>query len=184
MKQKIGNEEQIKRIDTYKLVLTALFIALGVILPQVFHILGAVSGATFLPMHIPVIVAGLILGPWYGMIVGLVVPICSSLYFGMPAIPYLYFMLIELMAYGLLSGLTIKRLPIYPSLILTMIMGRIAYGAGLTVGIYLLGVNYPFANMAAFLGGIATGFPGIIIQLVSVPGLYYLCKKIAYSYTK
>lgn len=42
-----------KNSATKELVLSALFIALGVVLPMVFHAIGA--GPVFLPMHIPVL---------------------------------------------------------------------------------------------------------------------------------
>ena len=50
-----------------KLVYTGLLVAVGVLLPQVFHIFGSsAAGMVFLPMHIPVLRGGLLLGPMSG----------------------------------------------------------------------------------------------------------------------
>ena len=43
--------------NTKKLVLTALFAAIGVVLPQAFHMIPN-AGSVILPMHIPVLIAG------------------------------------------------------------------------------------------------------------------------------
>ena len=83
-----------------KIVYGGLLIAIGVILPQLFHIFGQSAGQTFLPMHIPVILAGMLIGPVWGLGVAVIVPILSSLITGMPPVPMLYFMLFELAAYA------------------------------------------------------------------------------------
>mgnify|MGYP000878502134 CR=1 FL=1 len=56
-----------------KVVLSGLFIAFGVLLPMIFHQFN-MGGPAFLPMHIPVLIAGLFLGPTAGLLVGLVTP--------------------------------------------------------------------------------------------------------------
>ena len=56
---------------TRKITYGALIIACAVVLPQLFHLSGIPnSGAVFLPMHIPVLLGGFILGPWFGALVG------------------------------------------------------------------------------------------------------------------
>ena len=92
-----------------KIVYGGLLIAIGVILPQLFHIFGQSAGQTFLPMHIPVILAGMLIGPVWGLGVAVIVPILSSLITGMPPVPMLYFMLFELAAYAVVSGLLAKK---------------------------------------------------------------------------
>ena len=72
-----------------KIVYGGLLIAIGVILPQLFHIFGQSAGQTFLPMHIPVILAGMLIGPVWGLGVAVIVPILSSLITGMPPVPML-----------------------------------------------------------------------------------------------
>lgn len=159
------------------MVLAALFIALGVILPQVFHVFGQASGMTFLPIHLPVMMAGLILGPIYGGVVGVLVTIISGALTGMPAVPKLYFMIFELLAYGVATGIFIRRFKVIPSILLSMIVGRVVYGLTLVVGVQILALNYPFANTAAFMTGITTGIPGMIIQIISLPIIYKLSQR-------
>ena len=38
-----------------KLTISAMFLAVGIILPMAFHSFGPNAGATFLPMHLPVL---------------------------------------------------------------------------------------------------------------------------------
>lgn len=165
------------KIKTKNMVLAALFIALGVILPQAFHVFGQASGMTFLPIHLPVMMAGLLLGPWYGGTVGVLVTIVSGVLTGMPAVPKLYFMIFELLAYGIATGIFIKKMKVLPSIIVSMAMGRLVYGVTLIIGVQIIGVDYPFTNLAAFLSGITTGIPGVLIQIVTLPIVYRLSRK-------
>ncbi len=165
------------KINTKYMVLAALFIALGVILPQAFHVFGQASGMTFLPIHIPVMMAGLILGPIYGGMVGVLVTITSGVLTGMPAVPKLYFMIFELLAYGVATGVFIRKFKVIPSILLSMVVGRMVYGLSLVVGVQILALNYPFTNSAAFISGITTGIPGMIIQIVVLPIIYKLSQR-------
>ena len=47
-----------KKTTTVSMTGTALCMALGLVLPVLFHMVGA--GPTFLPMHIPVLLCGLL----------------------------------------------------------------------------------------------------------------------------
>ena len=156
-------------MKTKKIVYTALFIALGVLLPQAFHLVGA-TGPIFLPMHIPTILAGMFLGPISGLIVGILTPIISHFTTMMPQIPILYLMIVELSIYGFLSGLFYKnlKLNVYVSLILAMILGRF----GASYAIPLVKYFMPKINMQSltYLKTIVvTGIPGIVIQLILIP---------------
>ena len=159
--------------NTRNMVLSAMFIALGVTLPQAFHAVPN-AGSVFLPMHIPVLICGYIVGPVYGLIVGLLTPLLSSLLFGMPPAAMLPSMLFELGVYGLTSGLftRIIKIPnkvvkVYVVLILSMLCGRVTYGV-LNALIFRAG-NYSLQAWlsAAFI----TALPGIIIQLIVVPAI-------------
>ncbi len=160
-----------------KIVYGGLLIALGIILPQLFHVFGQTAGQTFLPMHIPVLLAGLLIGPYWGLCVAIATPILSSLITGMPPVPMLYFMLVELATYAVISGLLSGKLNIYLNLIITLVCGRIVYGLGLVAAVNLFGMTFKFANTTAFFGGIVTGLPGIAIQLVFIPIIMYALKK-------
>ena len=90
-------------LNVHALVLTALFIAAGILLPIFFHGLG-LGGAVFLPMHIPVLLGGMLLGWRQGFVIGLVTPLLSCLLTGMPPLlPALPLMTSELAAYGALG---------------------------------------------------------------------------------
>lgn len=160
-----------------RIVYGGLLVAIGVLLPQLFHVFGAQAGQTFLPMHIPVILAGLLVGPWWGALIALLIPVISSLMTGMPAVPMLYFMLFELVAYAVVSGLLAKKLNVYLNLLVTILCGRTVYGLSLVVAVNFLGLHFPFANTAAFFGGIVTGLPGVVIQFVAIPLIFFALKK-------
>ena len=61
-----------------KSIITAACIALCVILPMAFHAIPN-GGSIFSPMHIPVLLCGLICGPLFGLLCGIAGPCLSSL---------------------------------------------------------------------------------------------------------
>ena len=67
-----------------RLAFGGLFLALGILFPLLFHLLPARSGEIFLPMHIPVILAGMVLGPALGAAVGALTPLLNTLVGSMP----------------------------------------------------------------------------------------------------
>lgn len=155
-----------------KLVYTALCVGLGLAMPSVFHIFGAVSGKVFLPMHIPVLLCGFVAGPMGGLACGFILPLLSSVLTGMPVLwPTAPAMALELATYGLLCGLLYhsRGWKLYPSLITAMVAGRAVSGVANAVFMGLAGNPY---TLSIFLGGaFVTPIPGIIIQLVLVPAL-------------
>jgi hypothetical protein len=160
-----------------EITLAGLFIAIGLILPMAFHVLG--PGTTFLPMHIPVLMAGFSLGLPMAILVGILTPILSSLLTGMPMIfPVLPFMILELSTYAAGTSLLYRTFEwnVYVSLIVTMILGRIMAMA--TVWVL---VNYTTAklpNPYIFItGAIMQGIPGIAIQLILIPLIVLLLRK-------
>ena len=85
-------------------IITAVCIGLCVVLPMAFHAIPN-GGTLFSPMHIPVLLAGLICGWPFGLLCGLAGPVLSTLLTGDAAPGYLPPMMIELAAYGLFCGL-------------------------------------------------------------------------------
>jgi len=168
-------EERTKaNVRVLKLAYGGLLVALGILLPQAF---GQNAGMIFLPIQIQVLFAGMLLGPYYGGLIGILVPLFSSVLTGMPPVPKVYFMFVELMAYGIVTGWMIKKTNVYASLLTAMILGRAAYGISLIVGAQLLHIQAPFLNRAAFLSGIVSGVPGMLIQIVILPVLYLTLKR-------
>lgn len=165
---------------TKKLTLTAMCLALGVILPQAFHMIPN-AGNIFLPMHIPVLICGFICGPFYGLTVGIITPCLSHIIFSMPPAMILGQMIVELGVYGLCTGLlnqiiTINNelLKYYLVLIISMVVGRITYG--ICNALLFKAGNYSLSIWlsAAFIKGL----PGIIIQLVLIPTIVKTIKKL------
>jgi len=157
---------------------TALYLALAVLLPIGFHQIGA-SGRIFLPMHIPPLLAGFLLGPNSGVIVGALAPLLSHLLTGMPPTYAVPLMSLELPMYGLVAGMAYKRLGIniYISLVATMIVGRIMFGLGLFVLGLFIDLPYTAAKFFSTGGAIVSGLPGIAVQIVVIPILVASLKR-------
>ena len=154
---------------------TVLLSAIGVALPRIFHVLaGSSSGATFLPMHIAVLVASLTFGALSGSIVAGSSIICSYLLTGMPALARLPYMIIELVIYAVLLSTLNKKFNSYVSLIATIILGRVLYAGVLFVAINVLGFQ---TYGISVIESIKVGLPGIVIQLASVPFIVKAIKK-------
>lgn len=155
---------------------TALCIALGLVLPSIFHVFGA--GTAFSPMHIPVFLCGLCFGGLYGLFCGFMTPIVSSILTGMPPLyPVGLVMILELSLYGYLSGLLYRKfdLNIYLSMIIAMLIGRICAGLLSTVVYGIAGTGYGFS---AFVSGyFISAIPGIIVQLIVIPILVFVLEK-------
>ncbi len=160
---------------TKRVVISGIMLALAVVIPQAFHIIPVGNtGGVFLPMHIPVLLNGILCGPIYGLIVGGLSPIISALMTGMPAVARLPFMVVELMVYGFTIGLfydlkknTNKYFRLYSSLIDALVMGRVAYFLSLVAAVYLLGMKN--LSVIAVVDALVLGIPGIIIQIVLIP---------------
>lgn len=164
-----------------KLTLSALFLALGLLLPfltgQIQHI-----GNMLLPMHLPVLLCGLICGWKYGLVVGFIMPLLRSALFSMPVMfPPAFAMAFELAGYGAISGLVYEHVKtqniasVYKALIAAMLGGRVVYVLVMTVITSALGQPYSFQIFmtAAFINAI----PGIILQLILIPAVMVLLDK-------
>ncbi|MCM1253650.1 MAG: ECF transporter S component [Clostridium sp.] len=160
---------------TKKLTLSAMFIAIGLILP-IFTGQIPQIGNMLLPMHIPVFLCGLICGWKYGAAVGFVLPLMRSVIFGMPVLfPTALAMSFELATYGFVAGLLygISRWQciraLYRSIIIAMFAGRAVWGV---VQIILLGISGSAFTWQMFMAGaFFNAIPGIIIQLVLLPAV-------------
>ena len=98
------------KTSTRKLTLSALFLALGLVLPLITGQIPQI-GKMLLPMHIPVLLCGMVCGWPYGLAVGAVMPLLRGLLFGMPVLyPTGISMAFELAAYGAVIGLLYAKL--------------------------------------------------------------------------
>ena len=128
-------------------MITAVCIALCVVLPMAFHSIQN-AGAIFCPMHIPVLLCGLLVGWPYGLLCGLAGPLLSSLLTGMPA-------------------------DLYISLVGGLLIGRVI--AGLFRALIFSPGSYSLAAWAT--GYFVTCLPGLVIQLVLVPSIVFALMK-------
>lgn len=163
-----------------KMIITAVCIALCVVLPMAFHAVQN-AGSIFLPMHIPVLLCGLICGWPFSLICGVVGPLVSSLITSMPPMAMLPFMMLELGVYALVAGLVFRFIKtgkiyadLYISLVAAMVVGRIISGIARAItftgdGAYSIAMW----GTAYFV----TGLPGIIIQLVLIPTIVFALMK-------
>ena len=155
---------------TRQLTYTALFLALALLLPVGFHALG-IAGRLFLPMHLPVLLAGFMIGPAGAVLVGLLAPVLSHLTTGMPPTYAVPLMSLELPIYGLFAGVAYRQLHlnVYVALIVAMVAGRIMFGLGLFVLGMFMELPYDAAFFFSSAGPIIAGLPGIAVQLLLVP---------------
>ena len=152
-----------------RMVTTAICAAMCVVLPLAFHAIPN-AGTILLPMHIPVLLCGLVCGWPYGLVCGLLGPFISS-FTGMPPMAVLPGMMVECGAYGFVTGLMMKYVrtgrttaDLYISMGAAMILGRVL--SGLAKALIFSPGTPAFAWVTTSL---VTGIPGIIIQLVVMP---------------
>ncbi|MDE5985555.1 MAG: ECF transporter S component [Eubacterium sp.] len=162
-----------------KSIITAVCIALCVVLPQAFHAIPN-AGSIYCPMHIPVLLCGLACGWQYGLFCGLAGPLLSSLFTGMPPTPMLPPMMLECAVYGLAAGIVIKFIftkntyaDLYISLVSAMLAGRII--AGIAKALIFARGEITIAAWATSY--FATSLPGIIIQLTLIPTIVFALMK-------
>lgn len=154
-----------------KSILTALCIALCVVLPMTLHAIPK-GGVLFSPMHLPVLLCGLVCGAPFGLVCGILGPLVSSLLTGMPVFGYMPVMMIELGLYGLISGLVMQFLrsgklvvDLYAALVIAMLGGRVI--TGILRALIFAGGSYSWSAWAT--GYFVSCLPGIIIQLILIP---------------
>ena len=169
-----------KKNNFINLALAAMFLSLSYVMP---FLTGQIQqiGNMLCPMHIPVILCGFICGGPWGLVVGFIAPFLRSLTLGMPPMyPVAFAMAFELGAYGFMSGILYRAFPkkrgyIYCTLIISMIIGRLVWGA---VQFCCMGLDSSKFGFAAFWSGaVVNAVPGIILQIVLIPIVVMLLEK-------
>ncbi|MGE5474673.1 MAG: ECF transporter S component [Ignavibacteriales bacterium] len=157
-----------------KILTTAAAILAAVVLPQIFHAVGVISGQgaalgeTFLPMQLPVILAGLLAGPIVGIVVGVLSPLISFGFSGMPGAVILPFIIIELAGYGLAAGVLSKvKMMAFSKLLLIQIAGRMLRASAILFAVY--GLESQVINAAGIWNFVIGGLPGILLQWCLFP---------------
>jgi hypothetical protein len=158
-----------------QLLATLAGAGMAVALPRLVHALGAFAGEgtglgeLLLPMHLPVMLVGFAAGPWAGAAVGLLAPVISFLFSGMPMVSMLPFMVIELAVYGFAAGwLKNHEMPMVVKVVLVQLAGRAVRAAAILAGFYLLQTK---VSPAVIYTSIAAGWLGILLQWAALPAL-------------
>ncbi len=170
-----GRKVTLKNKIAVKTLTSVGLIALAVILPQIVHLaLGQPGGVQLLPMYLPILIGGCLLGLHWAIVVGALSPvvsfaITSMIGEAMPALPRLPFMVAELAVFAVVSGLFSKKIYengmwAFPAVILAQLAGRLVF----------LGLVAIFQNIAPFTvqmiwSQILTGWIGLAIQTTLVP---------------
>lgn len=160
---------------TCKALVSIGLIALSVILPQLLHIsLGSAGGVKWLPMYLPVLIGGCLLGAKWGFAVGAASPVVSFLITSamgnpMPAAARLPFMMAELAVFAVVSGLFTRRIArnglwAFAAVISAQLSGRLAF-----LGLVALFQEVSDLNPDMIWQQILTGLVGLGVQAVIAP---------------
>lgn len=167
----------VKTKITVKSLLAAGIVALAVLLPQLVHIAaGAQGGAQWLPMYLPVLLGGCLLGWRWGLGIGVLSPLISfavTSLFGnaMPAAVRLPYMVAELAVFAAVSGLFSEKIAgngwmAFPAVLLAAVSGRAMF---LLLAAVFQSVS-PLSAATAW-AQIQTGLVGLVLQAVLVPSI-------------
>ncbi len=173
--------KSMKKKPYLKLTTAALFLALALLLPSLTMQLDTI-GNMLLPMHLPILLCGLICGKKYGAFAGAAAPILRSFLFGMPNLyPRALAMAVELMAYGFICGWVYSKFKrknigaVYAALGVALPAGRILWAIA---QILLLGFDFKVFTFSYFLAEtILNAIPGILLQLTLIPAILAIIQK-------
>lgn len=178
------NNATTKTKITVKALVSVGIIALAVILPQIAHIaVGADAGIKWMPMYLPILLGGCLLGAKNGAIVGLLAPVASymltaSVGEAMPSLERLPFMMAELLVYAFVVGLFSEKVQAnaivaFPAVVLAQLSGRLAY-----IGLVALFGNFTVLNTSIVLSQIKSGVPGLVAQAIIAPVIIIALRRV------
>ncbi len=147
------------------IIMQILLVAAAALLPAIAHISGA-PVRILLPMHWPVILAGLVFGWRGGAIVGLLAPIASNMISGMPFPGIIPAMTVELAVYGFVAGLLREKFAFngFLSVIIAVLAGRLFFAATVLATVTAAGGFTTY-----FKAALIPGIPAAIIQIIALP---------------
>ncbi len=175
---------------TYSMVITAMLLAVGMVLPFLTGQIQAIA-KIISPLHIPVLICGLCCGWKWGICLGAILPLLRGLIFGIPVFPTSALpMAFELAAYGAITGLLyaafLKRSKsgkhlggILVSLVTAMILGRFVGGTAkaLFLSVGIIGSKTPFTFAAFFTSYFVSTAVGALIHVFLVPAVVLALEK-------
>lgn len=168
-----------RKTPVRSLTAAAVCLALCLVLPFLTGQIPQI-GSALCPMHIPVLLAGFVCGPWWAAAVGVVAPLLRHVLFAMPPILTALAMCFELAAYGLVSGMLYRKLGkkvknIYLSLIIAMVIGRVVWGIATAIITGAAGGAFTWAAFAS--GAVLNAIPGILVQIILLPVIVLALRK-------
>ena len=124
-----------KKKITIKTLISIGIVAMAVTLPMLVHLIaGNTGGMRWLPMYLPILIGGCLLGAKWGSAIAVISPLVSyfiTLSTGtpMPSIERLPFMIAELVVFAITCGLFSKKimknsLIVIPAVLLAEVLGR------------------------------------------------------------
>ncbi|MFA0783951.1 ECF transporter S component [Fervidibacter sacchari] len=178
MVSEMDAERQIKLMR--EILIGALFAALGVIVPILFHLVGL--GRVFLPMHLPILAAGFFVSPIVAAATGFVTPWVSSFLTGMPPLPTAVLMSLELPVLAGIASLCYRALrgrvhesrwigkiiAVWSSTVIAVV-ARVAVDLLLLAKVVAPLLQLPVGSFG--LAAVLAGAPGIVLQLTVVPAI-------------
>lgn len=157
-----------------KATVSVLLVVMAVALPQIAHAIGgAQAGSLWMPMYMPALLAGLLLGWQWGLGVGILSPVVSygfttlALGAAMPNLTRLPYMILEIGAYGLVSGLFSKQVQKSPLLSFPVVLGAQVSGRV----IYLIYNLIAGRDFASLWSSIQASMIGLYAQAILVPAI-------------
>ncbi|MDI6778119.1 MAG: hypothetical protein QMD77_02915 [Patescibacteria group bacterium] len=157
------NVQTLKLTRTKEIVFSAVFTAMAVYAPMLVHYLGGVNaGRKFLPMPFFVLLAGLALGWRAGLVAGLASPIISYMLSGMPMLPILPIIIVQLCAFGFFTGILKEKHNVFVSLAGAIILGFLSMGLAV--------LFFSKMNAVVFVASaVRDGWFGILAQITLIP---------------
>lgn len=159
------------KTNTRQITLTSLFIALCVIVPFLFHLVGL--GMMFLPMFLPILLAGFFIEFPVVLLVGLLGPFTSSLATGMPPLfPTAISMTAEgMVAAGVASYLFhTKKISLWLALPVAIVAERVTRVIMLFLILPLFGLPAKEWSIVEII----TTLPGVALQLILIPLILFM----------
>ena len=165
----VKREAKAKTKLTVKSLLSVGLVALATILPMLVHLaVGAQGGMVWLPMYLPVVIGGVLLGTLWGVGIAIASPLVSFIITSivsspMPALSRLPFMIVELVVFalvcGLFSKLIAKKVWVTPiAVVSSIVAGRLVFLA--LVAIF---ESVSSLSVSMVLSQIVAGWPGVIM---------------------
>lgn len=144
-------------------VQAALLVLAAVVLPALGHAAG-VPASTLLPMHWPVLLAGLCYGSRAGALLGIAAPVASFALSSMPPLVVLPAMVVELATYGAVTGLAHASRGVWrvAATALALVLGR---------ALFVLMMGAPHDDATGALAGLSSGAVAALVQCAVLPAL-------------